>query len=579
MAITRKSLATAAVAAVALASLAACGGGNDSNKPSSSGGDSKAGGTLYVTGGIRVPAYLDPQRVYTGVDISWLGRTVYRSLVQAPSSTDADESAKVVPDLATDTGTSSDDAKVWKFTLKDGVKWQDGKDITCEDLKYGISRSFADDVLSGGPTYAKSLLNIPKDDNGSPKYLGPYKGTGQELFDQAVTCDGKTITYNFNAPFPDFPLAIANLRAFDPYRKDQDKGENSIFSVFSDGPYKLEGTWNKDKGGTFVRNENYDPKTDEAGIRKALPDKIQFVYGDADETIIERLIADGGNDKNMVSFRRVPPTFITRITGPIEDRYNNVESPYVDYLVPNVRQMTDPKVRMALAVSTDRQAWIAAGGGDKYFKIADSIINPSLLGYKPNPAFADVPPTGDPDRAKQLLTEAGVKMPYPIKFTYNGGTPTSDKQAAALKAAWDKAGFKVSLDPLAGSYYDVINKPNADFDVTWAGWGADWPVAKSVLPPLFDGRINITKGSNGSDYGNYESDEFNSLIDEAATLPTVEEQANKLAEADAVLGKDVAYFPLEITLFNWLHGSNVTNFATTVASNGYPDLAGIGIKQ
>jgi peptide/nickel transport system substrate-binding protein len=263
----------------------------------------------------------------------------------------------------------------------------------------------------------------------------------------------------------------------------------------------------------------------------------------------------------------------------VQDRYNNVVSPYVDYLVPNVRQMKDPKVRMALAVATDRQAWIAAGGGDKYFKIADSIINPSLVGYKPNPAFADVPPAGDPDRAKQLLTEAGVKMPYPIKFTYNGGTPTSDKQAAALKAAWDKAGFKVSLDPLAGSYYDVINKPNADFDVTWAGWGADWPVAKSVLPPLFDGRINITKGSNGSDYGNYESDEFNALIDESATLPTVEEQANKLAEADAVLGKDVAYFPLEITLFNWLHGGNVTGFATTVASNGYPDLAGIGIKQ
>jgi len=89
----------------------------------------------------------------------------------------------------------------------------------------------------------------------------------------------------------------------------------------------------------------------------------------------------------------------------------------------------------------------------------------------------------------------------------------------------------------------------------------------------------ITSASNGSDYGNYESDEFNKLIDEAATLPTVEEQANKYAEADAVLGKDVAYFPLEITLFNWLRGSNVTGYINSVSSNGYPDLAGIGVKQ
>lgn len=577
MAITRKTLATAAAAAIALASLAACGGNSKDNNGSQATGSK--GGTLYVTGGIRPPGYLDPQRIYTGVDISWLGRTVYRSLVQAPSSTDAAESAKVVADLATNTGTSSDDAKVWKFTLRDGVTWEDGSAVTCEDLKYGVSRTFASDIINGGPTYAIGLLDIPKAADGSSQYKGPYKGTGQDLFDKAVSCDGNTITYKFNAPFPDFPLAIANLRAFDPYKKTQDKGENSIFSVFSDGPYKLEGKWDKDKGGTLIRNTAYKASSDPAGIRKALPDKIVFTYGDQDETIIDRLIADSGNDKNMISYRRVPPAMITQVAGAVKDRYTNVESPYVDYLVPNVRQMKDPKVRMALAVATNRTAWINAGGGEKYFKIADSIINPTLLGYKANPSFADVPATGDPDRAKQLLTEAGVKMPYPIKFTYSGGTPTSDNQAAALKDSWDKAGFKVTLDPLTGSYYDVINKPTADFDVTWAGWGADWPVAKSVLPPLFDGRINITSASNGSDYGNYESDEFNKLIDESAQLPTTEEQANKLAEADAVLGKDVAYFPLEITLFNWLRGSNVTGYINSVASNSYPDLAGIGVKQ
>ena len=585
MAIKRKSLAAIAVAAIVSASLTACGGddstGTNTENPNSAGtaGAGEAGGTLYVKGGTRVPSYLDPQRVYTGVDISWTGRTVYRSLVQSPNTTDAAETAKVVPDLATDTGTSTADAKEWKFTLKDGVTWEDGSDITCEDLKYGISRTFANDIINGGPSYAISMLDIPKAADGSSVYKGPYKGTAQEEFDKAVTCDGKTITYRFSAPFPDFALAIANLRAFDPFKQSEDKGANSIFSVFASGPYKLDGKWDKNKGGTLVRNDAYDPATDEAGIRKALPDEIVFQYGDTDESITEQLIADSGQAQSMVAFRRIPPPYISQIVGPVAERYTNVDSPYTDYLVPNFNQMKDPLVRQALAVSTNTQAWIDAGGGEKYFSHAKSIVSPTLLGYQDNPAFANLKPEGDPEEAKRLLTEAGVDMPYPIKFTYSGGTPTSDNQASALKETWDKSGFEVTLDPLTGSYYDVINVPTSDFDVTWAGWGADWPSSKSVLQPLFDGRINITESTNGNDYGNYNSPEFNKLLDEAASLPTVEEQVAKFAEADAVLGKDTAYIPLEITKFNWLRGSKVTGYLNSQSASTYPDLAGIGVEQ
>ena len=45
-----------------------------------------------------------------------------------------------MPDLATDTGQSNEDATEWSFTLKDGPVWQDGQPVTCEDLKYGVSR-------------------------------------------------------------------------------------------------------------------------------------------------------------------------------------------------------------------------------------------------------------------------------------------------------------------------------------------------------------------------------------------------------------------------------------------------------
>ena len=104
----------------------------------------------------------------------------------------------------------------------------------------------------------------------------------------------------------------------------------------------------------------------------------------------------------------------------------------------------------------------------------------------------------------------------------------------------------------------------------WGGWGADWPSAITVTPPLFDSRPNLTANSDGQDYGAYKSDEFNGLVDEAQNAAVLDEQTAALQQADIVLGEDVAYIPLEIAKFYFLHGSKVTNFTTTPAVQRLP---------
>jgi peptide/nickel transport system substrate-binding protein len=503
---------------------------------------------------------------------------VYRSLVSFPATTDPKKGVTPVPDLATDTGKSSNGAKVWSFTLKNGVKWQDGKPVTCADLKYGLSRTFATDVITGGPNYALGFLDVPHGKDGLPLYDGPYKNDHAADFDKAVTCSGNTITYRFNKTWPDFPLAIASLAAFDPFRKDQDHGDKSKFEVFSDGPYTLQGKWSANKGGTYVHNNKFwDPKTD--SIRKALPDKIVFTEGLSPEVITSRLIADSGSDQTAVTTQAVPPASYSQVTGAVANRATLTPSPFVDYLMPNQNKLKNPKVRQALMMATDSDAWRNAEGGDKAAKPAYSIVNPSVIGYTKNPAFT-APQSGDPAAAKKLLQSAGVPMPYPIKFTYQGGTPTSDKSASALKAGWERDNlFKVTLDPLTDTYYDVIDKPTADGDVFWAGWGADWPAQSAVIPPLFDSRVNLTSASNGQDYGNYRSDTANKLMDKAAHLSDINAQAKVYNQIDAQLGKDVAYIPLEVTQFYYLHGSKVTGYLQGPASNSYPDLAVVGVTS
>lgn len=572
--IRRRAAVVTLGAALALSTVAACSsdkGGGGGGKGSTS---DKKGGTLYHLTK-RPVEHWDPQRMYIGRDLTYASRLLYRTLDQL------DGNNKLLPDLAEDTGTPSDDNKTWTYKLRTDVKWQDGSPITCEDFRYGVSRTFATDVITGGPNYAIQFLDIPTNKDGSSVYTGPYTKKNQADFDKAVTCNGNTLTFHLSKPVGDFNYAASGaLMAFAPFKASQDQGDKSNFQVFASGPYMLQGTWTEGKGGTFVRNPNYDPNTDKGGVRKALPDKYVFVEGLAVETVMDRLIADAGNDKSAVTDRAAPPAYLARIAA-IKDRYTDPTSPYVDYLTPNFRKLTNPLVRQALAISTDRQAYIAAEGGSAVAAPAYTLTNPALGkdgGYKEFKAFPDVPDNGDAAKAKQLLQQAGVQIPYPIHYTYSGGTPTTDKQASALKAGWEKAGFKVTLEGLADTYYDVIQNPaNAEkHDVNWAGWGADWPNASTVIPPLFDSRVNLTKTSTGQDYGYYQSDATNSAIDAAYNEPDPAKRNAMWGDIDEALAKEVAYIPLDIPKFPRLHGSNVTNYTETAASNGYPDLGGIG---
>ncbi|MFC5730106.1 MULTISPECIES: ABC transporter substrate-binding protein [Nocardioides] len=574
-----KRVAAAGAATVLGLTLAACGGGSsDDGGGSGNNADAVKGGTLRYLQHFPFESS-DPQRIYYGVQLGNWRRVLYRGLLAFPMSEDPEVATTPVPDLATDTGTASEGGKVWSFTLKDGVKWEDGSDITCEDVQYGTSRVFANDVIIGGPNYTLSYVDVED-------YPGPYKATPEQqaAFEDAVSCDGKTITFRFNKPWADFPQAVAGMMMTDPYKKSFDEGDRSKWKVLSNGPYKIEsGTWDKNKGATLVRNPEYDPATDDPEtLRLALPDTIEWTIDPSDtagELFNDRLIQDTGDDQYAITTARVAPPQMPKIVGPVEDRYQNVLSPYNSYLVPNAKRITDVKVREALAVALNLNDYVKALGGEAMGEPGETIVNPSVSGAQDNPAFAnDNDNDGDPEAAKALLQEAGVKLPYPIKLGYQK-SPTTDKAMAIIKEGWDAAGFKVELEGLSDTYYDVIAQPDKDMDVMWAGWGADWPSMMTVLPPLFDSRPNISSTTCGNDYGCYQSEEFEALVDEAANSDNTEDQIVALQEADKVLGETYAYIPLEITKFNWLHGSKVTGFTTTPASNSYPEIGLIGVAD
>ena len=63
--------------------------------------------------------------------------------------------------------------------------------LTSADVKYGISRLFATDVITGGPTYVNCLLTECDEEGASP-YKGPYAKSGGAQLDSIQTPDDRS---------------------------------------------------------------------------------------------------------------------------------------------------------------------------------------------------------------------------------------------------------------------------------------------------------------------------------------------------------------------------------------------------
>ncbi|HEY5434307.1 MAG TPA: ABC transporter substrate-binding protein [Candidatus Limnocylindrales bacterium] len=518
--------ATSAPAATSAPVASASAGGASvapSTAPASTAPTGTKGGTIYILTQSEQWNQVDPQRAYTGEDMAFFSATIYRSLTAYKLSPDQKEGTSLTPDLATDLGTATNGGKTWAFTLRDGVTFQDGSPITCADVKYGVSRTFAIDVINQGPTYAIAYLDIPSAADGSSEYKGPYKKTGQDLYDKAVTCsaDNKTITFNLIKAIADFNYTVT--LGFSPVPQAADTGETYGSTVLpvSSGPYKVD-SYTTGNGGKMLlsRNENWSQASDP--YRTPYPDKWEVDFGIDPKVIDQRIMQSAGNDAYAVQYGNVQPENLSVVFKDAEtanpDYANRAISgfdPYSRYYFINVQKVKNVKIRQAMAVALDRSAIRLNIGGAFAGSYADGVVKPNIgADYAPTGLWdtffgQPVPDTGDPVLAKKLITESGEAAP---KLTFNfADTPVNQKTAAIVIDSLGKAGITVTPGPIeAGKYYSVVFDPASAGEFGMGGWGADWPNASTVIPPLF-----TVKG--GWDLSQLDDPAFNAKVDAALT--------------------------------------------------------------
>ncbi len=525
----------------------------------------------------------DPQRIASRDDVAFAGRVFARTLTAYAPNTDPDQQARLVGDLATTTGTPSKDLKTWSFTLRDGVRWQDGSPVTCADVAYGISRTFATDVVTGGPTDALAVLAIPRRPDGRSTYPGPYAtgkagAAAQKAFDRAVSCTGKTITFTLSSPLSDFNELVSQP-AFGPVKKSADRGAGGTYEVFSAGPYLLKGGWTAGKGGTWVRNPSWNRSSDP--VRRAHPDQIVYEEGLDTQAVAQQLMADGDTGRVSVSLGSAPPAIQQRITAvaSLDERSVNPRTGVVDYLVPNTRSkvFADEKVRLALATATNRDAYVTAIGGPTAAEPALSLI-PSGLPAAHEADRAGAGTRGDAARAKALLTRAGVTTPVPFTVAYRSN-PTADKAMAALVAGWRLAGFDPTTRPITEDYFTAISDPKlaTKVDLFWSNWAPAWASASTILPPLFDSSINITKVGPGRDYGYWADPKLDAAMGKVSSVADPAAREKAWADVDTSLLARGAYIGLAERRALYMAGSDVRNLSANSVAGGVVEFADIAV--
>lgn len=519
----RRLLATTGAMIASAAVVSACGGSTSTSGSSASpssgatgstgtaaapaAGDINASGVLNLEQQIAFE-HLDPQRVYVN-NSSSIARLMYRSLMGWKENP-ADGTYELVPDLAAAAPTSPDKGKTWIFKIKPGLKYSDGTVITAADIKYGVERSM-DPAIPNGPAYAKLYLI------GADKYTGPGKA-GTSLASVSVT-GTDTITFKLKQVVGSWPQ-LATLLTFVPVPRGKDTGAAYDNMPTTNSSYKIQ-SYNTKSKLVLVKDPNWVKATDP--LRSQNVTSIICTMGLDEARVDNDLFSDTNGGTNAMFSDDPSAADISKVNTPdVKSRTLFGSTIFVYYLAVQQNQaaLKNVKVRQAIMYARNPKASIQVAGGPLLQESVQSFAPKALKGFEDvKDSFPDLGEEGNPTKAKQLLTEAGVTN---LKITYaHSNTAKATAGAQALVSAMARAGITLIPQPIASdAYYTTVSTLKNNYDLVAGGWGYDIPDGSTIFPPIFQGGANLYDGT--SNLAKLDDPAVNKLIEQGLNAPTAE---------------------------------------------------------
>ncbi|MCX4234566.1 ABC transporter substrate-binding protein [Streptomyces sp. NPDC020707] len=587
----RKQAVAAAAVVAALLSTAACGGGNDDDgggsKSGAAGFDAannkvaqasaaKKGGTLKFAAAQDADSW-DTTRGYYG--FMWnFSRYYSRQLVTNATEPGA-KGAAVTPDLAEKTATVSDDGKTYTYTLRDGITWEDGKPITSKDVKYGIERAWAQDVLSGGPIYLQEVLDPKKE------YKGPYKDkSSDKLGLKAIqTPDDKTIVFKLPEANSDFEEMLA-LTSASPVRQDKDTKSKYGLKPFSSGPYKFE-SYTPNKSLILVRNTEWKQASDP--VRKAYPDKITVNFFTNANDMDQRLI-NGDYDLDLGQ-TGLSPQGRTNALKQHKANLDNPVSGYIRYAVfpQSVKPFDNEHCRKAVIYGADHESLQTARGGPVAGgDIGTNMLPPSVPGsegqkYDPYES-ATTNKNGNVAKAKEELKACGKPNGFKTTIAVRNNKPVEVATAESLQASLKKVGITVDIDQFDGAQTTgIIGSPSnvkkKGYGIIIMGWGPDFPSVQGYGLPLWSGDYILESGNNN--FALIKDKKIDGLFKDYTKELDDTKKAAISTEINHKVMEGGYYLPFVFEKFiNW-RSNRLANVYTSDGYSGQYDFVNLGLKK
>ncbi|MEV5549911.1 ABC transporter substrate-binding protein [Streptomyces sp. NPDC052309] len=587
----KQALAAAAVVA-ALLTTAACGGGDsDSDGGGSKNGaagfdaannkvaqadQAKKGGELKFASAQDADSW-DTTRGYYG--FMWNFSRYYSRQLVTNATEPGKAGAGVTPDLATGLAKVSDDGKTYTYTLRDGITWEDGKPITSKDIKYGIERVWAQDVLSGGPTYLKEVL----DPEG--KYQGPYKDKSKDKLGlKAIeTPDDKTIIFKLPKANSDFEEMLA-LTSASPVRQDKDTKSKYGLHPFSSGPYKFQ-SYEPGKSLVLVRNTEWKQESDP--VRKAYPDKISIKFFSNANDLDARLIA-GDYDLDLAQTGLSPQGRTTAL----KQHKGNLDNPvsgYIRYAVfpQSVKPFDNIHCRKAVLYGADHVSLQTARGGPVAGgEIGTNMLPPSVPGaegqkYDPY-EMAGANKNGNVAKAKEELKACGKPNGFKTTIAVRNNKPVEVATAESLQASLKKIGITVDIDQYDGAQTPgIIGSPSnvkkKGYGIIIMGWGPDFPSVQGYGLPLWHSDYILDSGNNN--YALIKDKTIDGLFEDYVNTLDDAGKAKIATEINHKVMEGGYYLPFVFEKFiNW-RSNRLANVYTTDGYSGMYDFVNLGLKS
>lgn len=387
------------------------------------------------------------------------------------------------------------DDTTYHFKLREGVKFHDGDELKASDVKFTLER-------------AKELPSTTS----SASHIEEVVINSDYDFDIKLTAPYPAITYVLGGNGMSIVSEDAVTAAGENY------GEDPIGT----GPFVLK-EWVPNDHWTITRFDDYFMGAPKAGkitcrvIPEASSRCIALETGEADIAlrISETDAPNVENNPDLTMFGEVGTS--------IEFMGMNCEREF----------FSDARVRQAVNYAIDKESivnTILEGRGE----VANTYFGKTIPGWDEN--IKEYP--YDPEKAKELLAEAGYEDGFSVNLAVNGDVRS--RTAQIVQAQLAEVGITVDISTYEfGAFLDLLQ--TGELDMYVLGWTNSTIDPDRSVATLFH---SSQCGSNGNNYTFFRNEEVDALIDAAAIETDEEKRIQMYKDLQAVLKEEAPWVPL-----------------------------------